>query len=103
MERAYKASLSQSQGREGWAVIFRHPVRNDRTTGKPGLRVRQGLGTKDRAEAEQLVAEMNELLSESSFWDASAKQTAQRKFHPRVVDIFYYELTSEPTDYFAVR
>jgi hypothetical protein len=25
LERKYRASLSQSQGREGWSIIFRHP------------------------------------------------------------------------------
>jgi hypothetical protein len=102
-DRAYKASLSQSQGREGWAIIFRHPVRIERTTGKPGLRVRRGLGTKNRTEAEQLVAEMNELLNEPSFWDISAKANAQRRFQGRIVDIFYHEIVPEPADYFLIR
>jgi hypothetical protein len=103
MERTYKASLSQSQGREGWAVIFRHPLRNDRATGKPGLRVRHSLKTKDRAEATKLVAEMNELLSGPSFHDASARAGAQQRFDPRVVAIFYYEVIPEPVDYFVER
>ena len=103
MERTYKASLSRSQGREGWAVIFRHPLRNDRTTGKPGLRVRQGLNTKDRADAVKLVEEMNELLSEPSFHDASARASAGHRFHSRVVEIFYYEVIPEQADYFVER
>ena len=52
-ERIHKATLSQSQGREGWSVIFRHPVLPDRTTGKPGRRVRRGLGTKEKKAAER--------------------------------------------------
>ena len=51
MEKRFVATLSRSQGRSAWAVIFRHPVRVDPNTGKPGLRVRQGLGTADEAEA----------------------------------------------------
>ncbi|MDR0528070.1 MAG: hypothetical protein LBG69_00405 [Zoogloeaceae bacterium] len=51
MEKRHEAGLSRSQGRNAWAVIFRHPVRIDSNTGKPGLRVRQGLGTSDEAEA----------------------------------------------------
>ena len=41
----YSASLSRTQGRNTWAVIFRHPKRTDPTTGKEGLRVRQSLKT----------------------------------------------------------
>src|SRR5207249_2015131 len=50
-ERIHKATLSQPQGREGWSVIFRHPVLLDRATGKPGRRVRRGLGTKEKKAA----------------------------------------------------
>src|SRR5260370_14108483 len=71
-ERIHKASLSQSQGREGWSVIFRHPVLLDRTTGKPGRRVRRGLGTKDEKVAGRLVAELNELLADKLFWEPSS-------------------------------
>ena len=42
--RTYTASLSQSQGRTGYSVIFRHPVRQDESTGKPGIRIRRGPG-----------------------------------------------------------
>ena len=41
----YTASLSRTQGRNTWAIIFRHPKRTDPTTGKEGLRVRQSLKT----------------------------------------------------------
>ena len=54
MEKRFSATLSRSQGRSAWAVIFRHPVRVDPNTGKPGLRVRQGLGTPDETEANDL-------------------------------------------------
>ena len=52
-KRAYSASLSQSQGRSGFSIIFRHPARLD-AVDKPGVRVRRGLGTRDRVEAERL-------------------------------------------------
>src|SRR5713101_2382093 len=103
MDRVYTASFSQSQGREGWSVIFRHPVRADRATGRPGLRVRRGLGTKDRAEAELLVGEMNEILQDPSLWVASARQSAAYRFHQRVVEIFYHDLAPEALDSFAIR
>jgi len=103
MEKSYKASLSQSQNREGWSIIFRHPARKDKATGRPGLRVRQGLGTKDRDEAEALVEQMNEILNDPTYWDIGARSRAGAKFKQRVVDIFYYGLSSEGTDFLSVR
>src|SRR5207245_7148945 len=89
-ERIHKAALSQSQGREGWSVIFRHPVLLDRATGKPGRRVRRGLGTKDKKAASRLVAELNKLLTDRLFWGASSRPRALARFHPRDVDISYH-------------
>ena len=102
-ERSYKATLSQSQGREGWSVIFRHPVLIDRATGKPGRRVRRGLGTKNEKDAAKLVAELNQLLSDRLFWEPSSRATAAGKFKPIVVEIFYHDMVPEPIDAFAVR
>lgn len=103
MERTYKASLSRSQNREGWTVIFRHPIRTDKATGRPGLRVRQGLGTKDKGEAECLVEQMNEILADTTYWEPSARIRAEAKFNSRVVEIFYYGLLPETTDFASIR
>ena len=75
--RSYSASLSQSQGRSGYSVIFRHPVRTDEATGKPGVRVRRGLGTRDKAEADQLRDELNALLGDPSYHNAAARAEAE--------------------------
>lgn len=99
----YRATLSRSQGREGWSIIFRHPVRVDPATGKPGRRVRGGLGTTKREEAEALILEMNELLGDASYWEPAARELASQRFNPRVVEIFYRELLPEGLDHFAVR
>jgi hypothetical protein len=64
VQRKFSASLSRSQGREGWTAIFRHPARTDKATGKTGLRVRHGLSTRDEDEARSLVSELNQILSE---------------------------------------
>ena len=32
--KPYKASLSKTQGRQSYSIIFRHPVRKDPNTGK---------------------------------------------------------------------
>src|SRR5262249_35541326 len=90
--RIHKAALSQSQGREGWSVIFRHPVLLDRTTGKPGRRIRRGLGTKDKKVAGRLIAELNELLADKEFWEPSSVPRATTRFDSLVVDIFYHDM-----------
>ncbi len=101
--KPYVASLSQSQGRAGYSVIFRHPVRKDEATGKIGLRVRQGLGTRDEAEANELCKQLNELLADPHFHNAAARADAGRRFDQRVVEIFFYKMTPEQTDYRAIR
>ena len=102
-ERIHKATLSQSQGREGWSVIFRHPVLLDRATGKPGRRVRRGLGTKDKKAASRLVAELNELLADRLFREPSSRPRALARFHPLVVDIFYHDMVPETIDASSIR
>ncbi len=99
----HRAALSRSQNREGWSIIFKHPVRVDEVTGKPGKRVRRGLSTRDRSEAEALVSQMNELLSNVAYWDVSAKPAAEQHFDSRLVEIFFYRIAPEEIDFEAVR
>jgi hypothetical protein len=101
--KPYIASLSQSQGRAGYSIIFRHPVRKDEATGKIGVRVRQGLGTRDEAEANELRRQLNELLADSRYHNAAARAEAERRFDERVVEIFFYKLVPEETDYRNIR
>jgi hypothetical protein len=103
MQKHYTASLSRSQEREGWSVIFRHPVLKDRATGKTGRRVRRGLGTRSKQEAENLVVQINTILQDASFWEVSARSRAERQFDQAVVEIFFDELVPELTDYFELR
>ena len=103
MEKRYLASLSRSQGRSAWAVIFRHPVRVDPNTGKRGVRVRQGLGTAIEAEAEEMKEQLNALLSDEEFWNLSAKPEAEKRFNRRVVEIFFYGMEAEESDFSAIR
>ncbi|MDS4029837.1 MAG: hypothetical protein RKO66_07170 [Candidatus Contendobacter sp.] len=103
MEKRFVATLSRSQGRSAWAVIFRHPVRVDPNTGKPGLRVRQGLGTSDETEANDLKDQLNQLLAEASYWSLPARAEAERRFHRRVVEIFYHGMEPEQSDFGAIR
>ncbi|WP_395819297.1 GTPase domain-containing protein, partial [Devosia sp.] len=103
MEKRYTATLSRSQGRSAWAVIFRHPARVDPNTGKGGLRVRQGLGTSDEKEANELKDQLNQLLSAEEFWSLPARAEAEKRFHRRVVEIFYYGMEPEESDFRAIR
>ena len=100
--RTYSASLSQSQGRRGYSIIFRHPARLDETTGK-GIRVRRGLGTRDKAEAERLRDELNQLLADPRYRDAAALAEAERRFNPRVVDIYFDKMSPEEVDFRGLR
>jgi hypothetical protein len=99
----YTATKSRSQGRESWSVIFRHPVRLDVATGKPGRRVRRGLGTSDDGEAERLVTQLNEILQTAALWEPSARSMAASRFDDRIVDIFYDGLEATHTDYARLR
>lgn len=99
----YSASLSRTQGRSTWAVIFRHPKRTDPTTGKEGLRVRQSLKTDDETEAATLRDQMSALLASPQLWDLGAREQALALFDARVVDIFFYKLEGGETDFLALR
>jgi hypothetical protein len=95
--------LSQTQGRSGYSIIFRHPIRRDAVTGKRGVRVRRGLGTRDETEAERLRDELNALLGDQTYHDPAARAEAERRFDSRVVDIFFDKMVPEDTDFAALR
>jgi len=99
-ERQYRATLSK--GRSGWCVIFRHPVALA-ADGKQKLRVRRGLGTRDEAEAGNLVAQLNEILSDSTYWTLGARTRAASKFAEAIVAAFYDHLAPELRDGWAER
>ena len=97
VDRRYTASKSRTQGRQAWSVSFRHPLRTD-SKGKPGLKVRKGLGTADETEADRLVAQLNELLGDERFLNASAKNEATARFATVVADAFYADIDSTPAE-----
>ncbi len=84
----YTASKSRTQGRNAWAVTFRHPVCHD-DEGRPGVKVRRGLGTSDEATADALVDEINVLLSDQTYWTIAERPRAEQRFNNRVVRAFY--------------
>lgn len=99
-ERHYRASLSK--GRSGWCVIFSHPIALA-SDGKQKLRVRRGLGTRDETEAAALVAQLNELLSDSAYWNLGARNRATAKFTESIVSAFYDHLSPEQREGWAER
>src|SRR5262249_53959042 len=87
----------------GWCVIFRHPVCKSQD-GKQQLRVRRGLGTRDEAEAKHLVSQLNEILSDPTYWNPPAKAKAEaKKFDGQIVAAFYDHLAPEPRDGWSER
>ncbi len=99
---AYTASKSPTKDRPGFSISFRHPCRSD-SKGKPGLKVRRGLGTADPDEADGLVAQMNELLADGSWWNASRYHDALHAFSPIVVDAFFDGLQASVANPVALR
>ena len=100
--KSYTASKSRTQGRESYSIIFRHPIRKD-SKGKTGLRIRRGLGTSDSEEADKLINQMNELLSNESLWNLNAKPLAERLYNPVIITAFYDSLETSPPDYWEIR
>ena len=100
---SYTATKSRNAGRESWSVIFRHPARLDVATGKPGRRVRRGLGTVDEDEATRLISQLNEILRTEELWEPSSRATAAGRFDSRVIDIFYDGLEATRIDFPALR
>jgi len=98
----YTASKARSDGRTGWAVTFRHPLRKD-AKGKQGLKVRRGLGTANESEANQLVSQLNELLANPDWWSLLRRQEAEKKFNAAVVSAFYDLIEEAKIDNRAVR
>lgn len=87
----YTAVAKRNPGRAAWLVEFRHPLRND-SNGKPGRKIRKGLGTPDDVLAQKLVEELNILLSNDTYWSKGAKGEASLRFDPRVLEIFFSEI-----------
>ncbi len=87
MNQAFKATKTRSN-RPGWSVTFKHPKRSD-SRGKPGLKIRKGLGTQDEAAADVLVAQLNQLLADEKWWSIDRRKEAEQQFDPVVVAAFF--------------
>ena len=98
---SYTASKTRSN-RPGWSIGFRHPLRKD-ASGRTGLKMRRGLGTSDEAEADAMVAEMNVILGDPSWWNASKRTEAELRFSKPVVEAFYDNIQAGRDDPEALR
>jgi hypothetical protein len=96
MSQTIRASKTRSN-RPGWSVTFRHPMRTD-SRGQRGLKVRRGLSTADDAVADQLVAQLNELLDDESWWNGDRRTEAEHRFDPVVVAAFFDGIESGSLD-----
>src|SRR5690242_21431937 len=99
---SYTASKSRTSGRTAWAIAFRHPAKPDPRTNS-GLKIRRGLGTSDDAKADALVAELNELLADESWWNVTQRDRAAKQFADVIVSAFYDPLEPEVRDTLALR
>lgn len=61
----------------------------DEATGKPGHRVRRGLGTDNRDEAQSIVNDLNAMLTNPAFHKLGARDLAERQFRELAVSAFY--------------
>jgi len=99
--KTYKATKTRSK-RPGWSVTFRHPKRTD-SRGRPGLKVRRGLGTPDELEANRLVEQLNELLNDHSWWSADKRTEAANHYDSVVIAAFFDGMESGKISSIALR
>lgn len=98
--RETRASLSK--GRQSWCVIFRHPVCIG-PDGRQKLRVRRGLGTVDKNQAQILVDQLNDILGNPTLWNLASREAALHKFEPRIVAAFYDPMLPSTYEPLAIR
>ncbi len=104
MNSSFVATVRQNPGRRFLIVDFRHPLRPDPSNqGKPGRKVRKGLGTDDRSVAEALVRDLNRLLADPTLHSPAARVKAEDQFDRRVVEIFYDDIEPKKQNYRALR
>src|SRR4051812_16852131 len=60
-----------------------------------GRKVTRGLNTRDRAEAELILADLNKILADKSLHELGARKRAALRFHAKAVDVFYDVYTRE--------
>jgi len=87
-----------SLGRKKWCVQFFHPKISN-AAGKP-KRVRYGIGTHNREEAEKILADLNAILANEELWNPGAKEIASRtyNYNSTAVACFYEGIEAKIVD-----
>lgn len=87
-----------SPGRKKWCVQFFHPKISN-AAGKP-KRVRYGIGTENREEAEKILSDLNAILANEELHPPGAKEIASRTYHyhPTAVACFYEGIEAKIVD-----
>jgi energy-coupling factor transporter ATP-binding protein EcfA2 len=98
----FTASKSRTKDGAVWVLTFRHPLKPD-PRGKPGRKMRRSTATTNEALAQQIVSEMNELLSDHSWFDIARQSAASQRFNDIVVRAFYDDLTVPNDRSFDIR
>lgn len=93
VDRTYTARLVTNPGRPGLLVEYRHPGVPDRYG--YGRKVTRGLNTRDRKEADAVLADLNRLLADKNFHELGARKLAAARFHAKAIDVFYDVYTRE--------
>ena len=97
-----KAKATLSRGRQSWCVIFRHPVCLG-PDGKQKLRVRRGLGTPEKEQAQVLVNQLNEILSDPALWNLSSREAISKNYDEKIVAAFYDPMLPAAFDPWSIR
>jgi hypothetical protein len=61
------------------------------------------LATRDEAEADRLVEQLNQILQDQSYWAPFARDRASTEFEPIVVSIFYDDIEGRDIDSWSIR
>jgi hypothetical protein len=85
-----------SPGRKKWCVQFFHPKISN-AAGKP-KRVRYGIGTENREEAEKILTDLNAILANEELHPPGAREIASRTYHATAVACFYEGIEAKIVD-----
>jgi hypothetical protein len=102
MAKPYTASKSLTKDGTSWILSFRHPLKKD-AQGKQGRKMRRGLGKLKEEQAQSLVDEMNDLLSDPTWHNPAKRTEAERRYDSVVVRAFFDDLESVASNSWEIR
>ncbi len=99
---AIGASATLCLGAREWCAEFQHPSRSG-AGGNQGPPVRRRLRTQDQAEAQLLLAQLNEIIADPTLWDLDSLASVKGRFDPRVLEAFRGTQADQALDPWAIR